>query len=59
VVKLHDYKGKATFEHSEKNNFECAYLVFDYIVGGELFDMVISPKDLPESGIRLIFGQIL
>jgi serine/threonine protein kinase len=62
VIQLHDYAQTANFVHADgtsKGSFECAYLVFDYIVGGELFEMVINPKEIPESGIRLIFSQIL
>lgn len=34
-------------------------MVFDYIVGGELFDVVIREPQIPDAGIRLIFGSIL
>lgn len=59
VVKMHDVKSSATFESFNGKNYTCMYLVFDLVMGGELFDYIIMAPTLNERTIRTVFAQIL
>lgn len=60
VVKMHDYGKRAVFQPSDGGKtYTCNFLVFDYVVGGELFDVIIREPQVPDAGIRTIFKSIL
>lgn len=60
VVKLHNYSQNAIFESfNGMTRYQCMYLVFDLIMGGELFDYIIQAPTLTERTVRTIFAQIL
>lgn len=60
IIRLFDFSANAVFKDSDsKKRFNCCYLVFEYVVGGELFDLVIKKSQIPDSGVRLIFSQLM
>lgn len=58
IVNVHDYKEQAIWFKNGKE-IQCAYMVLEYVSGGDLFDIVFNTGAFSEPICRFYFKQLM